>query len=111
MHATATGRKVPLDIERAKFSENDEIKLSNAVQAIAKKTKLIHQKPSSDATDGEEALPTLITFPYSRHSSYQELCHLLDVLKPNDVWPCTVDVWDWIDRGLFYRHHVTFSKR
>ncbi|KAK4453976.1 protein artemis [Podospora aff. communis PSN243] len=109
VHATAGGRKVPLDLERAKFRDSDEIKLSNAVQAIAKKTKLIRENTSSEATDREEALPTLITFPYSRHSSYHELCHLLDVLRPNDVWPCTVDVRYWIDRditieGLFGKH-------
>ncbi|KAK0617304.1 beta-lactamase-like protein [Immersiella caudata] len=99
IHATASGRKVPLDLERAKFGENDEIKISNAVEAIAKKTKLIREKPSSNTSRGE-ALPTLITFPYSRHSSYHELCHLLEVLKPKDVWPCTVDVRDWFVRDI-----------
>ncbi|KAK0641007.1 beta-lactamase-like protein [Cercophora newfieldiana] len=99
VHATAGGRKVPLDLERAEFGENDEIKLSSAFQAIAKKTKLIREKPPTNATD-DQALPTVITFPYSRHSSYHELCHLLEALKPRDVWPCTVDVRDWLERDI-----------
>jgi len=34
-------------------------------------------------------------FPYSRHSSYDELCHLVDAFKPKDVYPCTTDVESW----------------
>lgn len=47
------------------------------------------------------ALPNKIKFPYSRHSSYRELCHLLQVLKPKDVWPCTVDPVRWIKEGMY----------
>lgn len=35
-------------------------------------------------------------FPYSRHSSYEELCQLVDAFKPRDVYPCTVDEENWI---------------
>jgi hypothetical protein len=35
------------------------------------------------------------TFPYSRHSSYTELCHLVEAFKPKDIWPCTVDKANW----------------
>ena len=34
-------------------------------------------------------------FPYSRHSSYHELCHLISTLKPLDVYPCIVDEVKW----------------
>jgi DNA cross-link repair 1C protein len=43
----------------------------------------------------EHNLPKVITFPYSRHSSYAELCHLVGVFKPRDVYPCTVDESRW----------------
>ncbi|KAJ4345118.1 hypothetical protein N0V95_005890 [Ascochyta clinopodiicola] len=36
-----------------------------------------------------------IRFPYSRHSSYSELCELVAALKPRDVFPCTVDEATW----------------
>ena len=35
------------------------------------------------------------TFPYSRHSSYEELCYLIEAFKPRDIWPCTVDKVNW----------------
>ncbi|KAL4763393.1 putative DNA repair protein [Aspergillus foveolatus] len=40
-------------------------------------------------------LPKTIRFPYSRHSSYAELCELVKALKPRDIHPCTVDPLDW----------------
>ncbi|TGO24798.1 hypothetical protein BPAE_0094g00060 [Botrytis paeoniae] len=43
----------------------------------------------------ENGLPKVITFPYSRHSSYAELCHLVEIFKPKDVYPCTVDEEEW----------------
>lgn len=48
----------------------------------------------------EGNLPSLITFPYSRHSSYAELCHLVDTCKPKDVWPNTVNPREWLEQGL-----------
>ncbi|EED16791.1 DNA repair protein, putative [Talaromyces stipitatus ATCC 10500] len=55
----------------------------------------------------EEKYPdiTTITFPYSRHSSYAELCELVQAFKPKDVFPCTVDGKNWNEsvsiEGLF----------
>ncbi|KAH7391140.1 beta-lactamase-like protein [Phaeosphaeria sp. MPI-PUGE-AT-0046c] len=37
-----------------------------------------------------------IRFPYSRHSSYSELCELVAAFRPKDVFPCTVDAENWI---------------
>jgi len=36
-----------------------------------------------------------IRFPYSRHSSFSELCELLAAFRPSDVYPCTVDCENW----------------
>ncbi|KAH2316420.1 hypothetical protein KXV47_001110 [Aspergillus fumigatus] len=50
-------------------------------------------------------LPKTIYFPYSRHSSYEELCELVSAFKPRDVYPCTVDALEWDEdvsmRNLF----------
>ncbi|KAK5121355.1 hypothetical protein LTR85_005521 [Meristemomyces frigidus] len=47
------------------------------------------------------------TFPYSRHSSYGELCDLLDAFKPKDIHPCTVDHSNWTpvhSMDFLFRH-------
>jgi hypothetical protein len=44
-----------------------------------------------------------IRFPYSRHSSFAELCGLVDAFKPKDVFPCTVDEKKW-DPELSMQH-------
>lgn len=44
-------------------------------------------------------LPKVIKFPYSRHSSYPELRHLVEIFNPKDVYPCTVDKKNW-DEGM-----------
>jgi hypothetical protein len=43
----------------------------------------------------EGALPKTIKFPYSRHSSYAELCELVQAFHPRDIYPCTVDAANW----------------
>lgn len=49
-----------------------------------------------DGKDREEqGLPKEITFPYARHSSYEELCNLVSIFKPKDVYPCTENMVRW----------------
>lgn len=95
----ANGRKVPLDLERAVFKEDNKTDLVYGIQAITNMLKLRNkQLPPNSANI--QALPNVITFPYSRHSSYPELCNLVNTFKPRDVWPCTVDVPRWLLEGL-----------
>ena len=46
-------------------------------------------------------LPFRIQFPYSRHSSYEELRELVAAFRPCDIYPCTTDwqEWSW-DEGV-----------
>lgn len=56
--------------------------------------------------ESSNTLPNRIRFPYSRHSSYRELCHLLSVLKPRDIWPCTVDTFRWVRQRKSDPFHI-----
>lgn len=56
-------------------------------------------------------LPKRITFPYSRHSSYPELCDLVKAFTPKDVFPCTVDETKWHEgkhRSLISQYSPNF---
>ncbi|KAL6713853.1 hypothetical protein ACLMJK_008347 [Lecanora helva] len=44
---------------------------------------------------GALGLPNKIQFPYSRHSSYEELCDLVGAFRPLDIYPCTFDDRTW----------------
>jgi len=50
---------------------------------------------SGKRTAGRQKARRTIQFPYSRHSSYDELCHLISVFKPKDIYPCTTDETRW----------------
>lgn len=59
-----------------------------------------------DRNDDGQILPKVITFPYSRHSSYAELCDLVKAFNPKDVYPCTVDEEGWHEGMSTYQKHV-----
>lgn len=42
-------------------------------------------------------LKDTVQFPFSRHSSYDELCGLVAALKPGDIYPCTVQEETWTE--------------
>ncbi|KAI4604653.1 hypothetical protein J4E80_010976 [Alternaria sp. BMP 0032] len=53
---------------------------------------------SSNVLEDSKSGPPLnrtIRFPYSRHSSYSELCGLVRAFSPKDIVPCTVDETRW----------------
>lgn len=102
-----TGRNLPLDLDIAFFGEKNEAAIMDAFQAVGRKKHLEEQpsqstQPTIDGPSGE--LPRVITFPYSRHSSYQELCDLVRIFRPNDVWPCTVNPVDWLRNTTSIRY-------
>jgi hypothetical protein len=72
----------------SQVSEND-LSLQKFVAALSSNVSKHQQdkvEPNRDKT---------IRFPYSRHSSYSELCELVAAFKPRDIFPCTVDEVTW----------------
>lgn len=73
-------------------ADMDDLKLEDIVTALANRiarTKLESEAPE-EVPKQPENLPKHIMFPYSRHSSYGELCSLIEAFKPEDIFPCTV---------------------
>lgn len=99
--AASTGRNTSLDIDIASFGEKQEAAIMDAFRSIGQKRNT-RSDPATEASTSDP-LPRKITFPYSRHSSYQELCHLVHAFRPLDVWPCTVDPTDWLRDNISIR--------
>ncbi|KAL5872409.1 hypothetical protein ACKVWC_008041 [Pyricularia oryzae] len=111
MNAIGTRRNVSLDMAMGLFDDSNEADLNKAVDSLACKKftltsrldKALPEKRPAVVTveDGaEQILPRRVRFPYSRHSSYPELCHLVERFRPMDVWPCTYNTKEWLQHGL-----------
>jgi hypothetical protein len=84
-------------------SDQEDLTLKKFTEIIAQSVAVKRSARLSESLTDKvqtEALPRTITFPYSRHSSYEELCHLVRIFHPKDVYPCTVDEENW-DEGMF----------
>ncbi|TLS24618.1 hypothetical protein PpBr36_08598 [Pyricularia pennisetigena] len=111
MNAISTRRNVSLDMAINLFDDSNEADLNKAVDNLARKNIRLAYGPSKTSPDNyanvaavedgtANNLPRRVRFPYSRHSSYPELCHLVDRFRPMDVWPCTYKAKEWIQHGL-----------
>lgn len=87
-----SGEQVTL--EELNLDSAAEITLRDFVKALA-------NKRDNGVTNSKSLGPSnVIHFPYSRHSSYEELRHLVGIFRPNDICPCTVDVDLWEEGQL-----------
>jgi hypothetical protein len=91
--------RITLDVQDSKLEE-DEIKLDDLVDILSRipaqdSFQGPDYEPRLQLAGGAVGLPKTITFPYSRHSSYSELCSLVQAFRPRDVFPCTVDELNW----------------
>ncbi|KAG4429322.1 hypothetical protein IFR05_015195 [Cadophora sp. M221] len=81
--------------------ENGNVSLTQFAAVVVRAVTERHDDLITSPDGGKsQALPRIITFPYSRHSSHEELCDLLKIFKPKDVWPCTEDPYHWHEMGL-----------
>ncbi|CAI7591543.1 unnamed protein product [Penicillium palitans] len=82
-------RKKALSLDTYGVKEEGEISLKNLVTALS------HGPSEISSRSSQPDLPNTIRFPYSRHSSYSELCELVAAFRPKDIHPCTVDPTSW----------------
>ena len=92
--------KIPLD--GLDLDAEGEIPLKEFVQLVSKRGNLAGagSKDKSKAPKDSANSKTkdrIIHFPFSRHSSYEELRHLVSVFRPKDICPCTVDLDTWTE--------------
>uniref|UniRef100_A0A8H7TSY9 Protein artemis n=1 Tax=Bionectria ochroleuca TaxID=29856 RepID=A0A8H7TSY9_BIOOC len=108
-----SGRSLTLDLQATTEEQTSSPTIGNVIQAIAKQlspsTANVPNTGANMDQRAETSLPRVIRFPYSRHSSYHELCLLVAAFKPRDVWPCTVNIDEWLKddvtiKSLFGEH-------
>ncbi|ODM23985.1 hypothetical protein SI65_01575 [Aspergillus cristatus] len=90
-----------LSLDNYGMKDDTDIPLEKLVSILSRG----HTDKRSSADVKDEAgnrLPNIIQFPYSRHSSYNELCELVSAFRPKDVYPCTTDPLTW-DYGTSIR--------
>jgi len=75
--------------------DQNEMSLTNFADLVSKSASKNGVVKKSSGPENSFELPRRITFPYSRHSSFPELCDLVAAFKPKDVYPCTVDEPEW----------------
>lgn len=95
--ATLTGRNIHLNQGIASLDGEHSVQeaIINAIKKISATSQPVMEEDQSE----QIPLPKIIQFPYSRHSSYPELCQLVKVFRPKDVWPCTVNPTEWLKEG------------
>ena len=88
-----------LDLDIAAFGDDFSMTFERAVKSFIDDATREPKGGQDPDQRGSKSLPRTICFPYSRHSSYRELCHLVEIFRPKDIWPCTVDPENWIRDG------------
>jgi hypothetical protein len=81
--------KLELDLQLQKQSQHDQDEMS--LESLIKLLSSSILKGQKVEQSGNKK----IKFPYSRHSSYSELCCLVEAFKPMDIFPCTIDELSW----------------
>ncbi|KAK1149554.1 hypothetical protein N8T08_005103 [Aspergillus melleus] len=92
-----------LSLDSYGMKDDHEISLDNLIRILSRGHSRemlwldVAQHPSGQEQNDQagDSLPKIIHFPYSRHSSYFELCELVAAFKPKDIVPCTVDPFIW----------------
>ena len=102
------GKSVSIQDLYLTLNKSEEVKVENdsslrPEEFVALLSKILGQGKPSDPTDAlldqlpkpEIHINDTIHFPYSRHSSYNELRHLVNEFQPRDICPCTVCPEAW----------------
>ncbi|KAJ4855696.1 beta-lactamase superfamily domain-containing protein [Trichoderma breve] len=98
-NALASGRDLQLNMSSS-TEDTHSTDLQRAMLSIINSQLMAIPARTKVERRSETNLPNVIRFPYSRHSSYAELCNLVNVFKPKDIWPCTFHLETWQNNAM-----------
>ncbi|KAL6811847.1 hypothetical protein V8C40DRAFT_283813 [Trichoderma camerunense] len=100
MNALASGRDLQLNMSLSSTKDTHSTDLQRAILSIINSQLMAIPTRTKVEQRSETTLPNIIRFPYSRHSSYAELCDLVSAFKPRDIWPCTFHLETWQNNAM-----------
>ncbi|KAH0522849.1 hypothetical protein TsFJ059_006636 [Trichoderma semiorbis] len=100
MNALASGRDLQLNMSLSSTKDAHSTDLQRAILSIINSQLMAIPIRTKVEQRSETTLPNIIRFPYSRHSSYAELCDLVSAFKPRDIWPCTFHLETWQNNAM-----------
>lgn len=83
-----------ISLEGLGLESDIEVSLNDLAKLMSQQKDERSRKTAKAAKTGQRLRQT-IHFPFSRHSSYEELRHLVSVFRPQEVHACTVDIATW----------------
>ncbi|KAG8423367.1 hypothetical protein J3458_000268 [Metarhizium acridum] len=96
---SSSGRDLALNVSIEQFGQNLSADMSSLIQSLVNRLRSKTAVPKTPVDEQPDILPRVILFPFARHSPYRELCELVKVFGPKDIWPCTVDK-RWIEKTI-----------
>ncbi|OPB40584.1 hypothetical protein A0O28_0006640 [Trichoderma guizhouense] len=99
-NALASGRDLQLNMSLSSAEDAHSTDLQRAMFSIINSQLMANPTRTKVEQRSETNLSNVIRFPYSRHSSYAELCDLVSVFKPRDIWPCTFHLETWQNNAM-----------
>ncbi|KAL7953632.1 beta-lactamase-like protein [Trichoderma compactum] len=99
-NALASGRDLQLNMSISSTEDAHSTDLQKAMLSIINSQLMAIPTRTKVEQRSETNLPNVIRFPYSRHSSYAELCDLVNAFKPRDIWPCTFHLETWQNNSM-----------
>ncbi|KKP02916.1 artemis protein [Trichoderma harzianum] len=100
INALASGRDLQLNMSPSSTEDAHSTDLQRAMLSIINSQLMAIPARAKVEQRSETNLPNVIRFPYSRHSSYAELCNLVNAFKPKDIWPCTFHLETWQNNAM-----------
>jgi DNA cross-link repair 1C protein len=91
-----------LSLQGLSLDAKEEVSLKEFIQLLSSR-EVIPENGFKDSSNESNVSKQpkmkdrIVHFPFSRHSSYQELRNFVSVFLPRDICPCTVDVDGWTE--------------